>query len=298
MQPPVIIIPAAAVSRLKKQAKTLQRSTARPHHEALEEVARASGFDNWHQVSLAEKATQDIERRFRSGLFALIDVKEAQDAADFKDAPEILALRDKELLQWLRQHHDNRAASEDQLRELLHANYRVLRYAGADRLSGLPELELVSRVEALLFWTPDLIWRAGKCIDPSKALAAARNEDDDEDEDEDDEGPDEPMPDVDEDEQRQAFKTKPGSRLVTHSPDTMERYDFIAGPRKAWNWCMHCERAYPQGSYRQVRDLQMCPYEGCDGDTVMDLWAWQRVREANPQYPEVPELGKVYGLYG
>lgn len=292
MQSPVIIIPAAAVSRLKKQAKTLQRTTARPHHEALEEVARAAGFDNWHQVSLAEKATQDLERRFRSGLFVLIDVKEAQDAEDFEDASEILALRDKELLQWLRQHHEDQAASDDQLREDLHADYRVLRYTGADRLSGLPEPELIRRAEALLFWTPDLIWRAGKCIDPSEVRAAARDDAGD------DEGPDEPMPDVGQDEQRRAFKTKPGTRLVTHSPDTMERYDFVAGPRKAWHWCLHCERAYPLGSYRQIRDLQMCPYEGCDGDTVMDLWTWQRVREANPRYPEVPELGVVYGLYG
>lgn len=295
MQSPVIIIPAAAVSRLKKQAKTLQRTTARPHHETLEEVARAAGFDNWHQVSLAEKATQDLERRFRSGLFVLIDVKEAQDAEDFEDASEILALRDKELLQWLRHHHEGPAASDDQLREDLRADYRVLRYAGTDRLSGLPEPELLSRVEALLFWTPDLIWKAGKCIDPSEVRAASRNDTDDEDE---DEGPDELMPDVGQDEQRRAFKTKPGTRLVTHSPDTMERYDFVAGPRKAWHWCLHCERAYPLGSYRQNRDLQMCPYEGCDGDAVMDLWTWQRVREANPQYPEIPELGVVYGLYG
>lgn len=296
MQSPVIIIPATAVSRLKKQAKTLQRTTARPHHEALEEVARAAGFDNWHQVSVAEKATQDLERRFRSGLFVLIDVKEAQDAEDFEDASEILALRDKELLQWLRQHHEDPAASDDQLREDLHADYRVLRYAGADRLSGLPEPELVSRVEALLFWTPDLIWRAGKCIDPRGVRAISRNDADDDDGE--DEGPDEPMPDVSQDEQRRAFKTKPGTRLVTHSPETMERYDFVAGPRKAWHWCLHCERAYPLGSYRQIRDLQMCPYEDCDGDTVMDLWAWQRIRKENPQYPEVPELGKVYGLYG
>lgn len=296
MQSPVIIIPAAAVSRLKKQAKTLQRTTARAHHEALEEVARAAGFDNWHQVSVAEKATQALERRFRSGLFVLIDVKEAQDAEDFEDASEILALRDKELLQWLRQHYEDPAASDDQLREDLHADYRVLRYAGADRLFGLPEPELVSRVEALLFWTPDLIWRAGKCIDPRGVRAISRHDADDDDGE--DEGPDEPMPDVSQDEQRRAFKTKPGTRLVTHSPETMERYDFVAGPRKAWHWCLHCERAYPLGSYRQIRDLQMCPYEDCDGDTVMDLWAWQRIREENPQYPEVPELGKVYGLYG
>lgn len=63
-------------------------------------------------------------------------------------------------------------------------------------------------------------------------------------------------------------------------------------------WCLHCERAYRRGQYRMVGGLQMCPYEGCDGDTVMDALDWARIREIHPEYPQIPEPGKVYPLYG
>jgi len=62
-------------------------------------------------------------------------------------------------------------------------------------------------------------------------------------------------------------------------------------------WCLHCERTYKRGEFRLVNGLQMCPYEGCDGDTVLDAWDWAKVREMHPEYPEVPERGKVYPLY-
>lgn len=109
---------------------------------------------------------------------------------------------------------------------------------------------------------------------------------------------DEPMPDIPEDVLRKAFGESPGSKLVVNSPDSMDRFEILAIPRRSWCWCLHCERIYPLGSYRIVEDLQMCPYSGCDGDAVLDLWAWQNVREGNPHYPEIPELSVVYPLYG
>jgi len=43
----------------------------------------------------------------------------------------------------------------------------------------------------------------------------------------------------------------------------------------------------------------MCPYEGCDGDAVIDAWLWTDVAdEHNPSYPAIPELGKVYPMDG
>ena len=63
-------------------------------------------------------------------------------------------------------------------------------------------------------------------------------------------------------------------------------------------WCLHCERAYQRGEYRQLRGLRMCPYDGCDGDTVIDQWKWLQVRNNNPGYPNVPERGEVYPLHG
>ena len=72
---------------------------------------------------------------------------------------------------------------------------------------------------------------------------------------------------------------------------------FGSERRSDYLWCLHCERAYKHGEFRVARGLQMCPYEDCDGNTVMDGWDWAQIRDAHPEYPEVPEKGKVYPLY-
>jgi len=46
-----------------------------------------------------------------------------------------------------------------------------------------------------------------------------------------------------------------------------------------------------------IHGLRMCPYDDCDGDTVLDGWSWPEVREGHPDYPEVPVIGKTYPLY-
>ena len=62
-------------------------------------------------------------------------------------------------------------------------------------------------------------------------------------------------------------------------------------------WCLHCERVYRRGECREINGLQMCPYEGCNGDTFMDAWAWEEIRENNPPYPVIPEVRKRYPMY-
>jgi hypothetical protein len=70
---------------------------------------------------------------------------------------------------------------------------------------------------------------------------------------------------------------------------------FIGYRRGQWIWCLHCQRCYKVGEYREVvlgrgqkkyLTLQMCPYPGCDGDTVFDAHAWWKIEE--------PERGKIY----
>jgi DNA-binding CsgD family transcriptional regulator len=81
-------------------------------------------------------------------------------------------------------------------------------------------------------------------------------------------------------------------------------------PKGGYMWCLHCERTYEHGQFRVERVkpftvdhvryapvFDMCPYEGCTGDAVLDAWEWEFVREYHPEYPEVPEAGKVYALY-
>ncbi len=73
-------------------------------------------------------------------------------------------------------------------------------------------------------------------------------------------------------------------------------------PDGAYLYCIHCERAYPKGKYRIMSDidlglLQMCPYEDCDGDAVMDAWEWERILSDHSEYPDIPEENKVYPLH-
>jgi hypothetical protein len=65
-----------------------------------------------------------------------------------------------------------------------------------------------------------------------------------------------------------------------------------------WVWCLHCERCYQAGEYREIRGQEMCPYPDCDGDTVLDSWTWESIREIHPDYPEVPQREKMYTQFG
>ena len=64
-----------------------------------------------------------------------------------------------------------------------------------------------------------------------------------------------------------------------------------------YKWCLHCERAYKKGEHRLINGLKMCPYNGCNGDTVIDAWDWSKIQKEHRDYPEVPEIGKVYPMY-
>lgn len=67
--------------------------------------------------------------------------------------------------------------------------------------------------------------------------------------------------------------------------------------RSDFLWCLHCERTYNRGQYRKVDGLQVCAYPDCDGDTVIDAWDWEDVRDEHPEYPIIPKDGLVYPLY-
>jgi hypothetical protein len=62
-------------------------------------------------------------------------------------------------------------------------------------------------------------------------------------------------------------------------------------------WCLHCERTYEHGKWRDEDGLQMCPYVGCSGDAVIDAWEWDKVRENHSDYPAIPVFGTRYPLY-
>ncbi len=92
--------------------------------------------------------------------------------------------------------------------------------------------------------------------------------------------------------------------------ETDREQTFGKRPKGKYMWCLHCERTYEYGKFRVVKvkpftvdhvkyepEYQMCPYEDCDGDTVLDGWDWEDVRQHHPEYPKIPKAGKVYPLY-
>ena len=79
--------------------------------------------------------------------------------------------------------------------------------------------------------------------------------------------------------------------------DRAKIFGDIAEP---YFWCLHCERTYPKDQFRKdaKRGLDLCHYQDCSGDAVLDAWAWSRVREGREdRYPEHPEKGVRYPLY-
>lgn len=78
-------------------------------------------------------------------------------------------------------------------------------------------------------------------------------------------------------------------------PDVVKMFDgWMVGD---WAWCLHCSRAYQVGEFRQIGELQYCPYPDCDGDAVLDRQHWESVAENNG-YPTAPQRGVEYPLYG
>lgn len=69
---------------------------------------------------------------------------------------------------------------------------------------------------------------------------------------------------------------------------------FRERPRSNYLWCLHCERGYERGKWRERDGLQLCPYHDCGGDTVLDAFDWDEVRDYHPEYPAAPRWGVHY----
>lgn len=76
-----------------------------------------------------------------------------------------------------------------------------------------------------------------------------------------------------------------------------DRSRIFGGVDPEFAWCLHCERAYRFEDRRFVGGYEMCAYDDCDGDAVMDAWDWERAREWHDFYPKVPSHGATYPMY-
>lgn len=72
----VVVVPAAALERWRREAKQLKKRDGIAHHSALDAVARRTGlFPDWHHLTEAARATEPAEEAFKRGFVVGIDWK-------------------------------------------------------------------------------------------------------------------------------------------------------------------------------------------------------------------------------
>lgn len=176
-------ISSKAVSVLKKQAKVLSRTSDDiSHTQALESVAIKQGFDNWHQVTLANKPMKEAEDVLKNGVYIVFDNKDAEDFYDedklfVKDdlgefvCRDLLtkyfgALQDEETGKPIRD-----SLSDEDFREFIEDELfaiSFIRYRGE-----LPEMDkqdlyvwLMEKLSPFSMWLPQLVVIKGEAYSP------------------------------------------------------------------------------------------------------------------------------------
>lgn len=74
---------------------------------------------------------------------------------------------------------------------------------------------------------------------------------------------------------------------------TQEQADSFL-PKSKYIWCLHCNQVDMRTGW--VHNYGYCPYENCNA-SVMDAWAWTKVRKNRPEYPKIPDYDCLYSLY-
>jgi hypothetical protein len=253
------------VEQLKKDAKRLQRNGGGKHSDLLNRVAKSAGYQHWHHVT---RCLREAQRRRNPPLLAecqkVIEAEAAGEVLIISTGPECTA--DGPLLlfssgigdAWLLDPRTGMAACLVWRGEPQDVDVEETEHRLLVGFHG--EFEIEDALFMVRTQHTDIRTRSILGY-PVEAIKNAM--------------------------------------LAARSITQMDREKvFGAQDQSKYLWCLHCERSYLRGRHRQVGSLQMCPYDGCDGDAVIDAWSWPSVRENNPGYPETPQDGVVYPLYG
>ncbi|WP_151447103.1 hypothetical protein [Lacisediminimonas profundi] len=177
------VFSSATFGKWKQKARALKRAGPLSHHEALEQVATANGFDNWHQVVNQAKLNELSEAACRSGLVVAYDIKDALDNwkehESFVADERAFAFCDADLFAWYKRNEDEeenlaagyRPADEAEYRneyEEWTMNVYFFRYCGSIPATPRAVLPLL---DERCFFAPMFFWHAGKFIEPFRDLA-------------------------------------------------------------------------------------------------------------------------------
>ncbi|MDP2431808.1 MAG: hypothetical protein Q8O33_07235 [Pseudomonadota bacterium] len=166
------IIASADVERLKQKARKLKRDSGISHHDALDQIAKAAGFNHWHHVSESAKAFKPTEQAYYFGVIIAMDVKDAMNFRDpsgrFKEDPLAYAICADDIYSFIREADDEgefdttgqeyKSDLEDWFSDAI-MNYLFFRYTGPDVPDSVEDV--VTMVRECSFWPPEFIWHKG-----------------------------------------------------------------------------------------------------------------------------------------
>lgn len=165
------IITSVELEKLKQKARKLKKSAGIPHHEALEQVAKAMGLPSWHQVAESAQVTSQTEKAYFTGFIVATDFKDAEtfnieDA--FVEDHQALEFCQRDLEEAYRRgcEEEGEPATEEDVREFLQdsdMNYVFFRFVGKD--VPLTVEDAVKLVREHSFWPPQLMWLRGEFVD-------------------------------------------------------------------------------------------------------------------------------------
>lgn len=175
---------SATFGKWKQQARALKRTTDLMHHEALENIAKSKGFENWHHVVSEAKLNQTTEASHRSGLLVAYDVKNAMDNwipdDSFVEDWRAHHFCEKDILAWYRRGDDEAEGEEkeaipsdpdeylEQFEDWL-TNVTLFRYCG--RTIPTTPRAVLPMLDKRCFFAPMFFWHRGQFIDPWRDLA-------------------------------------------------------------------------------------------------------------------------------
>jgi hypothetical protein len=174
------VFSSATFGKWKQKARNLKRAGSLSHHEALEQVAKANGFDDWHHVVTESKLNDVSETAYRSGLVVAYDIKDASDnwQSDdlFVDDYRVFEFCDADLFARYKRNDDEeggeRPTDEAEYREEYEEwrlNVFFFRYTGTT-IPPTPRATL-GLFDKRCFFPPMFFWHAGKFIEPFRDLS-------------------------------------------------------------------------------------------------------------------------------
>lgn len=180
---PQILIASSDVEKLKQRARKLKRESGISHHEALDKIAMAAGFDHWHHVSDSAKAFEPTEQSYYFGVIIAMDIKDADGFHDpsgqFVEAPHAYTLCANDIYTLVREQEEEggeidtndpsyREDFEEWASDML-MNYVFYRFTGP--LIPNSAEDVVKYVRDCCFWPPEFIWHRGTFLESPSDVA-------------------------------------------------------------------------------------------------------------------------------